>query len=121
MKRILSLFIAIIILTSSAALFSSCSDDKKNLQVVGTVGEYEVYYEELRWLTMQFKDRLEDGFMDNTPRDFAKDAVEWAKTNGILRGDASGNLHLSRPVTREELMVFMHRFSKHISEHMSKL
>lgn len=68
-----------------------------------------------------FKDRLEDGFMDNTPRDFAKDAVEWAKTNGIMRGDASGDLHLSRPVTREELMVFMHRFSKHISEHMSKL
>ena len=69
MKKVLSIFIAIVTLLSALPLLSSCSEDKKNMQVVGTVGEYEVYYEELRWLTMQFKDRLEEtygeGIWDN--------------------------------------------------------
>ena len=59
--------------------------------------------------------------MDNTPRDFAKDAVEWAKKNGILLGDEKGDLRLRQSVQREELMVFLHRFAKHISKHMNNL
>lgn len=69
----------------------------------------------------KFKNRLEGNALDNTPREFAEEAVEWAKNNGILLGDTNGDLRLSGAVSREELMVFMHRFSKHISEHMSKL
>ena len=69
----------------------------------------------------KFKARLEAADMDNTPRNFAKGAVEWAKENGILLGDTSGNLKLTETVTREELMVFLHRFAQHISEHMGKL
>ena len=61
MKRIISLFVAVIMTLSAIALLPSCSD-KKDLEVVGKVGEYEVYYEELRWLTMQFKDRLSETY-----------------------------------------------------------
>lgn len=68
-----------------------------------------------------FKDRLEESFMDNKPSTYAEDAVEWAQAAGILRGDTSGNLRLTKNVTREELMVFLHRFAQHISNHMSKL
>ena len=75
--------------------------------------------DETKW--REFKERLEAADMDNTPRNFAKEAVEWAKENGILLGDTSGNLKLTETVTREELMVFLHRFAQHISEHMGKL
>ena len=68
-KRLLSLLMASAMILSSMAFFSSCSDDKQNEKVVGTVGGYEVLYEEYRWLTMQFKDRLEEtygeGIWDN--------------------------------------------------------
>ena len=50
-KKSFVIFLAIVILT--CALTSCSGKDKK---VVGTVGAYEVYYEELRWLTMQYKD-----------------------------------------------------------------
>lgn len=68
-----------------------------------------------------FKSRLEETLMDNNPKEYAKDAVSWAQKNGILRGDASGDLRLTKNVTREELMVFLHRFAQHISGHMSNL
>ncbi len=68
MKRIISFMIGAAILLSAVFSFSACSN-KKDLEVVGTVNGYEVYYEELRWLTMQFKDRIEEtygeGIWDN--------------------------------------------------------
>ncbi len=60
-KRIISMLLTFVILLSATALFS-CSADKKNLKVVGYVNGYEVHYEELRWLTMQFKDRMEETY-----------------------------------------------------------
>ena len=75
--------------------------------------------DEAEW--RKFKNRLEEAEMDNTPRDFAKEAVEWAVANEILKGDTTGNLRLTKDVTREELMVFLHRFAKHISKHMNDL
>ena len=47
--------------------------------------------------------------MDNTPDKYAKEAVEWAKKNGILKGDEQGNLKLHEPVTRQDMLVFLHR------------
>ena len=54
---------------------------------------------------------LEDGAetAKDTPADWAEDAVEWATANGIMLGDGKGNLRLKDNVTREEMMVFMHR------------
>jgi foldase protein PrsA len=67
-KRILSLILSLTMVLSSVLLFS-CSDKKQNEKIVGTVGGYEVKYEEYRWLTLQFKDRLEEtygeGIWDN--------------------------------------------------------
>ena len=39
-------------------------------------------------------------------------AVEWAKENGIVKGDENGDLMLSKACTREEMLVFLYRFSK---------
>lgn len=49
--------------------------------------------------------------MDNTPK-ISKEAVEWAKVNGILQGNTSGDLMLSSPCTREQMVVFLYRYNK---------
>lgn len=50
--------------------------------------------------------------MDNTPSPAHKDAVEWAKKNGILTGDAKGDLMLSQNVTRQQMCTMLYRFAK---------
>jgi len=56
MKRIISILLLSALLLSCLLSVSCSKDDKLNKTVVGTVGGYDVYYEELRWLTMQYKD-----------------------------------------------------------------
>ena len=50
--------------------------------------------------------------MDNTPSDYAAEAVEWAVQAGILQGSQTGDLMLNQPVTRQQLAVILHRFAK---------
>lgn len=47
--------------------------------------------------------------IDNTPEEWSKDAVEWAKTNGVLGGDEHGDLKLKDPCTREEVVTMLYR------------
>lgn len=54
--------------------------------------------------------------MDNTPSPAHKEGVEWAKKNGILTGDASGDLNLTAPVTRQQLCTMLFRFAKKIGK-----
>lgn len=46
---------------------------------------------------------------DNTPAPYAKEAVEWAVKNGILKGDENGNYKLRENVTAERMLVFLYR------------
>ena len=54
--------------------------------------------------------------MDNTPSPAHKEGVEWAQKNGILTGDASGDLMLSQPLTRQQMCTMMYRFAKAIGK-----
>ena len=54
----------------------------------------------------------EDKRMDNTPSPAHKEGVEWAKKNGILTGDAAGDLKLTEPVTRQQLCTMLYRFAR---------
>ena len=54
----------------------------------------------------------EDKQMDNTPSPSAKTAVEWAQKNGILLGNADGDLMLSSPCTRHQMCVFLRRIAR---------
>ena len=54
----------------------------------------------------------EETSMDNTPSDYASEAVEWAVQAGILQGSQTGDLMLNQPVTRQQLAVILHRFAK---------
>ena len=54
----------------------------------------------------------EDKRMDNIPSPAHKEGVDWAKKNGILTGDAAGDLKLSQPVTRQQLCSMLYRLAK---------
>ena len=56
--------------------------------------------------------KQEDKRMDNTPSPAHKEGVEWAKKNGILTGDAAGDLKLTEPVTRQQLCTMLYRFAR---------
>ena len=56
--------------------------------------------------------KQEDKRMDNTPSPVHKEGVEWAVKNGILTGDAAGDLKLTEPVTRQQLCTMLFRFAK---------
>lgn len=54
----------------------------------------------------------EDKRMDNNPSPAHKEGVEWAKKNGILTGDAAGDLKLSEPLTRQQFCTMLLRYDK---------
>ena len=58
----------------------------------------------------------EEQAMDNTPSGYAVEAVRWARENGILYGNAAGDLKLHDPVTREQVLTVLHRFAKSIGK-----
>jgi len=52
---------------------------------------------------------------DNSPDTYAKGTIDWALKNGILRGDAEGDLKLHESITRQDALVFIKRtYDKHI-------
>lgn len=53
----------------------------------------------------------EEKRMDNIPSPAHKEGVEWAVKNGILTGDASGDLKLTEPVTRQQVCTMLHRYA----------
>lgn len=53
--------------------------------------------------------KKEDMNMDNTPSAEHKENVEWAKENGILLGNQTGDLKLHQATTREEMCTFLRR------------
>ena len=50
--------------------------------------------------------------LDNTPNEWSREAIEWAQKEGILFGDDNGNLKLSSPCTREEVVTMLYRALK---------
>lgn len=50
--------------------------------------------------------------VDNTPDTYAKEAVEWAIKNGILKGTDEGDYKLHSNLTRQDALVFLYRAIK---------
>lgn len=55
-------------------------------------------------------------FPDVTAGDYYAEAVAWAQSAGIAAGRADGTFGGSAPVTREELAVFLCRYSQHMGQ-----
>ena len=47
---------------------------------------------------------------------FVKGAVEWAQENGLMVGDANGDLMLRSPLTREQFCVMLKRYHDKFSK-----
>ena len=47
--------------------------------------------------------------LDNTPASWAKEAVDWAVKEGILKGDENGDYKLHENITVERFLVFLYR------------
>ena len=57
-----------------------------------------------------FRARIARRAADNIPAAYAKEAVEWVARQGILQGNADGDLMLTQPVTRQQLAVMLWRY-----------
>ena len=57
-------------------------------------------------------DTKETAKVDNTPDKYAKEAVEWAVKEGILKGDANGDYKLHEKISKQDVLVFIYRALK---------
>lgn len=46
---------------------------------------------------------------DNTADSYATTAIDWAVANGILKGNGNGDYMLHSAITRQDMLVFLHR------------
>lgn len=46
------------------------------------------------------------------PSEWAREATEWAKANGIVNGDGMGNYGWQQPITREAMATILHNFAE---------
>lgn len=83
--------------------------------VPNVIGTYTVFEKEEENMAEEIKDKeLEAG--DSEPAEWAREAVEWAVDNGIIYGNEHGDLMLRKPCTREQMLVFLHRFAQLIGK-----
>lgn len=57
-----------------------------------------------------FRIRVARRAADNIPAAYAKEAVEWAVKQGIITGNADGDLMLTQAVTRQQFAVMLWRY-----------
>ena len=57
-----------------------------------------------------FRARVEKRAADNIPASYAKEAVQWMQDNGIMTGNADGDLMLSQPMTRLQFAAMLYRY-----------
>lgn len=54
----------------------------------------------------------EKGKEDNAVKEWWEEPLAWAKENGIIYGDANGDLKLDEPCTRRQMITFLYRLYK---------
>ena len=52
--------------------------------------------------------------LDNTPDAWGIDAINWAVENKILLGDDVGNYKLHEVCTRQDALIFLHRYEENV-------
>lgn len=70
-------------------------------------GDY--IYDRLGQIADEVNRRLGLDERDNEPAAWAAEAVAWATEKGIMLGDDKGNLRLRDNISREEMVVMLHR------------
>lgn len=52
----------------------------------------------------------------DNPSDWAREATEWAKAQGIVNGDGMGNYGWQQPITREAFAVILRNFAERMGQ-----
>ena len=106
-------YYAFIRLTKAPANIIECAfiNNKNDIKIIDTPEEQKqmgiaIAKGVLKTLGISFK---ASNKVDNTPNNYSKEAVEWAVSNGILKGDENGDFKLRENITREDALVFLHR------------
>ena len=64
-------------------------------------GDEDMTQEQFNQMMAEYE-RTKNPVPDNTPADWEAPAVQWARDNGLLAGDGSGNLMLHSNMTKEK-------------------
>ena len=111
--------------TKAPAVIVECAfiDNKTDIKIIDTAAEQKamgiaIAHGILKTLgisikeTTTIKQETTTVKKDNTPDAYAKDAVAWAVKKGILTGDGNGDYKLHSNITRQDMLVFLHRALK---------
>lgn len=84
-------------------------------KIIGVPNEEGTYVEKIEKEEAKMDEenkavKLKNG--DSVPNGWSKEAVEWAIENEIIFGDENGDLMLRKSCTREQMLVFLHRFAE---------
>jgi len=64
--------------------------------------------DEEKWA--EFRGRIARRAADNIPAAYAREAVAWITKQGIMTGNADGDLMLTQPITRQQFAVMLYRY-----------
>lgn len=87
-----------------------CRDIIRHYDVTGKICPKWYVEHPNEWEALRARILKEEEEMDNTPSDWAKEAVSWALGNGLIHGDQNGNLSLHENVSLEKLLVILKRY-----------
>lgn len=76
------------------------------------LAERELYLTPWEGLDMTKEELLSVKDTGDKPSNWAAEATEWAKRNGIFNGDGKGNYGWQQPITREAVAVILYEFAK---------
>ena len=107
--------------TVAPAVIVECAfvDNKDDMKILDTKAEQITMGKAiakgiLKTLGITYREAKEEATVkvDNTPDSYAKEAVAWAVKEGVLIGDTKGDYKLHSNVTRQDMLVFLHRALK---------
>ena len=78
-------------------------------------GDEDMTQEQFNQMMAEYE-RTKNPVPDNTPADWEAPAVQWARDNGLLAGDGSGNLMLHSNMTRAQFLVMLKKYHEKKSE-----
>lgn len=102
--------------TTAPAIIVECAfiDNAADIAIIDTAAEQQkmgvaIAKGVLTTLGITYKEKAVTGATDNVADAYASDAIIWAIKNGILYGDQNGNYKLHSNITRQDMLVFLHR------------
>lgn len=83
------------------------------LPYIEYIEEDEMTYEDFK----AFMERYEKELASKPASGYAKDAISWARSSGLMVGDAAGNIMPQSPIKRQDLVLMLYRQEQNKDNH----